>query len=150
MICSDATEGSNPSSVEYWPSEGRCSSQITICSVLSQLSYSDCLLLILRSICSVLSLLSYSNWLLILHTICSVLSQLSYSDWLLLYYLAQCMDKGNFTKLLHKMGDSLSRQVNITCRTGSIFRNNKSHFFQWLLKVTIHHFRKIGGCLDDH
>jgi hypothetical protein len=41
----------------------------------------------------------------------NVLSQLAYSDWLLLYYLAQCMDKGNFTKLLHRMGDNLSHQV---------------------------------------
>lgn len=41
-------------------------------------------------------------------TLSSVLDHLAYSDWLLLYYLAQCMDKTSFAKLVSRMATFLS------------------------------------------
>jgi len=44
-------------------------------------------------------------------TLSSVLDHLSYSDWLLLYYLAQCMDKTSFSKLVSRMATNLAETV---------------------------------------
>ena len=33
-----------------------------------------------------------------------LLTDSTYSDWLIIYYLVQCMDKGNFRKLINQVG----------------------------------------------